>query len=204
MHMVAAEHDCHERHVHVAGSTRRTRPSSYAMHDPRVVERELKLRSGQCLLDLGCGAGDYALRAAEWVGHEGSVVALDRSRQAIKDLAREASRRGAGRLRAMVADFALPLPIDDCCVDVCLIATALHMTELDRIAGALFREVRRVLKPGSRLVIIECKKEETPSGPPLCMRHSPSEVEALVQPCGFEKTALTDLGSTYLLRFDAV
>ncbi len=201
--MLAAGHDRRQRHVHTAGGTRSGHPSSYAMHDPRTLERELGLRRGHSLLDLGCGAGDYALRAAELVGPAGSVVAIDRSGRTIADLAGEADRRGLGNLRAIVADLAAPLPVDDCCVDVCLIATALHMNDLDRIAAGLFHEVRRVLHPDGRLVIIECKKEETPSGPPLCLRHSPDEVEALVAPCGFTKAALTDLGpTTYLLRFD--
>ena len=36
------------------------------------------------ILDVGCGAGDVALLAAELVGESGEVVGIDRSESAIR------------------------------------------------------------------------------------------------------------------------
>jgi ubiquinone/menaquinone biosynthesis C-methylase UbiE len=174
------------------------------MHDPVVIERELGLRSGECFLDLGCGAGDYALRAAELVGQSGTVLALDRDERGIDRLALEAAERDLNNVRTLVADFTGALPIEDGCVDVCLIATALHMVPLEGIGHSLFAETRRVLRTGGRLVVIECKKEDAPCGPPLWLRNAPAEIETLVLPCGFAKVAEVDLGYNYLLRFVAL
>jgi 2-polyprenyl-3-methyl-5-hydroxy-6-metoxy-1,4-benzoquinol methylase len=56
--------------------------------------REAGLRQGMRVLDLGCGAGDVAMLAADLVGPSGHVVGIDRSAEAL-DLARDRAR-GAG------------------------------------------------------------------------------------------------------------
>jgi ubiquinone/menaquinone biosynthesis C-methylase UbiE len=48
------------------------------------------------VLDLGCGAGDVSMLAAELVGPEGSIVGIDRSEEVL-NLAKERAREG--RLR---------------------------------------------------------------------------------------------------------
>jgi len=190
-------------HHHHAGA-RRGHPSSYAMHDPGVIDDQLGLRAGDAFLDLGCGIGDYALRAAELVGERGSVVGVDRDAEAIERLEAEAEERGLANLRTLVADFTRPLPLPADSIDVCLIATALHMVAPREVGRAVFGEVRRLLRSDGRLVVIECKKEEASCGPPLELRTGPAELEAIVAPCGFTRSTEVDLGYTYLLRFDAV
>ena len=62
-----------------------------------ITERLLKeagLKPGMRVLDLGCGAGDVAMLAADLVGPKGRVVGIDRSAEAL-DLARNRAR-GAG------------------------------------------------------------------------------------------------------------
>jgi ubiquinone/menaquinone biosynthesis C-methylase UbiE len=60
-----------------------------------ITERLLSsagIRTGMRLLDIGCGAGDVSLLAAQLVGSSGAVVAADRSPDAIA-LARERARQ---------------------------------------------------------------------------------------------------------------
>lgn len=45
--------------------------------------RSAGITSGMRVLDIGCGVGDVAVLAAEFVGPTGSVVALDRDQQAL-------------------------------------------------------------------------------------------------------------------------
>src|SRR5258708_21292899 len=45
--------------------------------------RQLGIKEGSRVLDLGCGAGDVSMLAAEMVGPEGSVVGIDQSAEAI-------------------------------------------------------------------------------------------------------------------------
>jgi ubiquinone/menaquinone biosynthesis C-methylase UbiE len=171
------------------------------MHDPELVFGALALKEGDSFLDMGCGPGDYSIRASEIVGDSGIVYALDRWQDVIDDLAEKAGSRGLGNVRAIVSDITEHLPVDDESVDLCFISTVLHTFDLADVERPLFGEAHRVLKREGRLAVIECKKEEQQFGPPLTMRLSPEEVESSAIRYGFEKVKLVDLGFNYLIIF---
>lgn len=100
------------------------------------------------VLDLGCGGGHASYRVAP---HVGEVVACDLSGEMLEAVAAEASRRGLTNI-AVVQAAAERLPFDDRAFDlVTCRLTAHHWGDLD--AG--LREVRRVLRPGGRAVVID-------------------------------------------------
>ena len=100
-----------------------------------------------------------------------------------------------------MADITDPLPIEDCSIDACLLATVLHIPDVSKGRKRLFNEIRRVLKPNGRLAVLECKKEDMPFGPPLHMRLSQEELETFVPEYGFVKIDSVDLGYNYLIQF---
>ena len=171
------------------------------MHDPDVVFDALALKPGDSLLDLGCGPGEYAIHAAGIVGESGAVYALEKWGYMIDGLKQEAAARGLGNLKTITADITEPLPIKKKSIDVCLLSTVLHIFDLSKIEETLFNEIRRVLKPGGRVAVIECKKEDQPFGPPRHMRLSPQELEASITKYGFTKLGLQDLGYNYMVQF---
>lgn len=199
------EKRCKNEHMmgHKNGhSPRRRGPSSFSMHDPELVFGELKLKKGDSFLDLGCGVGDYSLYAAKIVGPSGVVYALDIQEQLLDGLAEEAAFQGLNNIRTKVSDIDSPLAVADNCIDVCFIATVLHLFNLNEDGKTLFNEIRRILKPDGRLAIIECKKEDMPFGPPIYLRNSPEELEAAITPYGFEKFSYVDLGYNYMIQFN--
>lgn len=183
-------------------SPRRRGPSSFSMHDPELVFDELKLKEGDALLDLGCGVGDYSLQAAKIVGASGVVYALDIREELLHGLAEEAAFQGLKNIRTQVSDINSPLVLEDNCIDVCFIATVLHLFNLDKEGETLFKEICRVLKPDGRLAIIECQKEDIPFGPPIYLRNSPGELEDAITSYGFIKLNYVDLGYNYMIQFN--
>ncbi len=176
-------------------------PTSFWMHDPDQVFRCLRLSDGDRFLDLGCGLGDYSMYASPIVGNGGVVYALDRSEELMNGLNKEANAQGLRNIKTLVADITGPLPIEDFSIDVCLLATVLHIPDVNRGRNTLFNEIRRVLKPSGQLAILECKKEVIPFGPPLDMRLSQEELETFVPEHAFVKIDSVDLGYNYLIQF---
>ena len=188
-------------HHHQCTGKLRRGPSSFRMHDPEVVFAALALKPGDHFLDLGCGPGEYSIYAARRVGDSGVVHALEKWGYMVDGLKQEAQAQGINNLKPITADITEPLPIEDKSIDVCLLSTVLHIFGLSRIERPLFNEIRRVLKPGGRVAIIECKKEDQPCGPPKHMRLSPDMVEAAISKYGFTKLGLHDLGYNYMVQF---
>jgi ubiquinone/menaquinone biosynthesis C-methylase UbiE len=171
------------------------------MHDPEQVFAALDLKAGNCFVDIGCGPGDYSLEASNRVGKSGLVYAVDRDQRMATTLAAKAADMGVVNIKAVAADITVSLPLDDHCADVAFMATMLHAINLKIYGDALFKEIRRLLKPGGCLAIIECKKEDQPWGPPIHIRLSPDQVREAAIPQGFVETGLVDLGKNYLIRF---
>lgn len=171
--------------------------SAFEIVDTDVVFAELELNPDTVLLDLASGVGNYTLPAAEIIGENGAVYAVDLWQEGIEELGYRASELGLKNITAINADASKEIPLEDKFVDTCLIATALHdLAEVNAAEGAL-GEIARVLKPGGRLVIVEFKKMEGPPGPPLKIRFSPEELDELVSPFGFEKKYTVEAGEYF-------
>jgi len=180
-----------ERHAakpHGAGK------SSYDIVDHEKVFRELQIRKGMTVLDMGCGPGDYAIAMAGIVGTGGVVYAADFWTEALVTLQRKAAAKRIENIRTIAGDVSHRLPIDGSTVDVCLISTVLHDFVREGTAFEVIGEAARVLKPHGTLAVLEFKKMEGPPGPSIDIRLAPDQVERLVSPHGFIKHALSDVG----------
>lgn len=197
------EPDAGTNRCHSAGKSphRGRGPSSYWIHDPAIIFKELNLQPGDVFLDIGCGTGDYSIHAAKEVGEGGLVYATDVRKELPDNLMERAKADGLNNIRAVTGDIHDPLPFNDTSIDVCFISTVLHSVDLRKAGTVLFPEIRRILKPEGRLVIIECKKEEMSFGPPLYMRISPEELEGHISGYGFIRAGFVDLGYNYMITY---
>ncbi len=176
--------------------------SSFDLVDPEKVLAELRLQQASILADLACGAGSYALAAAELVGPAGAIHAFDLWEEGIANLRQQARERGLNQIRAEVADVSGRLPLPDAGIEVALLATVLHDLVADGVAEGALREAARIIRPGGRLVVVEFEKVESDPGPPATIRLSPAELEVLVTPYGFRAGEKVTVGNPlYLLSF---
>lgn len=77
--------------------------------------RSLKIGPGMRVLDLGCGAGDVAMLAAEFVGPTGLVVGIDRNREVLTLATERAHAAGLRQIsfeQAAVESFSSQQPFD--------------------------------------------------------------------------------------------
>ena len=117
--------------------------ASAAEVDP-VTEAVVELGQlrGCCVLDVGCGPGTVIRQLAR--GFAIDAVGVDSSPKMI-----EVARDEAGRCGAFHVGRAEELPLEPCSFDGVLMRLVVHHLE----RPAAFAEMRRVLKPGGRLVV---------------------------------------------------
>jgi len=177
--------------------------SSFSLIDPEKVFGALSLKPGSAFLDMACGTGQYAIVASEIIGDEGFVYAVDLWEEGVNIFMELASAKGIKNVHAIVGDITKPMPIEGNCIDVCLMATALHELTLSETAGPALAEAARVLGPEGTLAIIEFEKIDRPPGPPIHIRLTPEDVERIVAPHGFSKEQVTEVGPyNYLMTFN--
>lgn len=118
---------------------------------PDDVIKYLDVRSGQSVVDLGSGAGYFAMKLAPRIAPEGRVLAVDLRRQSLAFLRIRAWRRGYSNLRVITGEVNDPkLPPGP--VDAVLIANTYHeLTNSTAILQALFTSMRS----GGRLVVLD-------------------------------------------------
>ena len=168
--------------------------SSYDLIDREKFFNALDLKRDTVLLDVACGVGKYSIAASEILGHEGVIYAIDLWEEGINALRQTVAEKDIKNIRPVFGDVNKRIPLEDRSIDVVLMATVLHdLIEVNAERGTL-NEVRRVLRPGGRLVIIEFKKIEGPPGPPVAIRLSPEETEKIVSGYGFKQEKIVDVG----------
>ncbi|MCG2769581.1 MAG: methyltransferase domain-containing protein [Chloroflexota bacterium] len=121
-----------------------------------------QVRPGEKVLEVGCGTGNLTIVAKERVGLTGEVYGIEASPEMIKVARRKAARKRVDiDLRVGLIED-IPFPDDQ--FDVVLSSFAIsHVTDDKRKRDGL-GEIRRVLKPGGRLLFVEF---EPPTHPVL-------------------------------------
>ncbi len=106
---------------------------------------------GERVLEIGPGTGYYTLDMAEWLGPDGRVEIFDLQQEFLDHVIGRATERGLANVVPTQGD-ATALPYEDASMDAVVLTAVLG--EIPE-PGAALREIRRVLKPGGRLVVGE-------------------------------------------------
>ncbi len=172
------------------GADKLERPERLEWQPPEAVLSALGLQPGETLVDVGCGPGYFAIPAAKLVGATGRVYAVDISLEMLMRLGQRLYAEGLANVQPVLSrETNIPLP--DGCADAALLANVLHEAE-DRVA--LLAEVRRLVRPGGRLLVVDWVREPTPHGPPLEERLDPAEVEKEAGTAGWTVEGTASVG----------
>jgi len=169
--------------------------SSKAFLNAERVLQETGLKSGDKFLDVGCGDGYFSIAAAKIVGNKGKVYAIDSYEESIVVLKQQIHREGIGNIEAIVADVTQKMPLPKAIIDVCLMANVMHGFLANGEVPSVMTEIARIMKLGSTLAVVEFRKVDGPPGPPISIRITPEELEALVSGYGFKKNKVAEVGS---------
>ena len=112
-----------------------------------LVRAALGARSGDRILDVGCGPGFYITELLEAVGREGAVAGVDISADMLAVAAKRAT--GHGNVEFHEAD-ATSLPVPDASFER---AVCVQVLEYVRDVPAALAEMHRVLRPGGRMLV---------------------------------------------------
>ena len=116
----------------------------------RIARLFLGLTSGDRVLDVACGPGNFSREFAKAVGSDGVVVGIDASETMLARGAEETEKTGSRNL-VLVRGDATALPFNDGTFDCTCCFAALHLFA-DPFAG--LDEMRRVLAPGGRIALM--------------------------------------------------
>jgi ubiquinone/menaquinone biosynthesis C-methylase UbiE len=111
----------------------------------------LEPRPGERLLELGPGTGYYSLPVAGWLSPGGTLDVVDIQQEMLDHTMRRAAEAGIDTIAPTRAD-ARELPFEDDRFDGAYLVTVLGEIP-DQ--GAALRELRRVVRPGGRIVVGE-------------------------------------------------
>jgi ubiquinone/menaquinone biosynthesis C-methylase UbiE len=160
------QHDMHRLHGDPAAYMAALEdPKRDAYQKPHEVIEALRLQPGEVVADIGAGSGYFSLRLAHHVGPTGHVYAVDISPDMIRRMNERIHEAGLLNISTVLASPAnplLPRPVDRF-----LFVNVWHHIEDQASYIAL---MKKALKPGGQIVMIDFHKRDLPVGPPAAMK----------------------------------
>jgi ubiquinone/menaquinone biosynthesis C-methylase UbiE len=146
-------------------------------------------------MDIGCGNGFFTIPAAEQVGENGKVYAVDANAKAVETVKRKAAAKGLKNIITKAGE-AEETVFCDACADMVFFSIVLHDF---RYPAKVLRNAKRMIKPTGTLINLDWKKKRTGFGPPLHIRFSEEQAQALIEQAGFTVESVKDAGNNFYL-----
>lgn len=170
--------------------------------DPQDALKQFGVYGTEDVADFGAGAGHFALAAARRLDG-GRLFAIDMEKELLTRLAEEARLLGAANVHTIWGDVSQPrgVPLGPDSVDKVIAANILYLVA-DR--NGFVEEVKRLLRPGGKVLLIEWKNEKE-GGPHAKHKIAEDAALALFYRHGFVKERDIDAGEYHygiILRSD--
>ena len=168
---------------------------------PHEVLMALDLKPGETIADIGSGSGYFTLRFAAHLGAEGRVFAVDIDPEMVRHLNRRLRDAGVRNVQTILAEPNDPL-LPDVSVDRFVVVDTWHHIE-DQLGYLAL--MKKMLKPGGQVVMIDFQKKELPFGPPLEMKIAREDLVRQMAGSGFHlMKEHTFLPYQYFLVFEVL
>jgi ubiquinone/menaquinone biosynthesis C-methylase UbiE len=159
------------------------------------------VKPGAAVADVGAGTGLFSMLFARAVGPKGKVYAVDIAAPFLAHIAKRAAKEGVKNVQTVRAtERSTGLPAGS--VDLVFVCDTYHHFEHPQQTLA---ELRRALRPGGALVIVDYHREpgKSPAWVVDHVRAGRAAVTREVEAAGFVREAdpLPALKENYLLRF---
>jgi precorrin-6B methylase 2 len=164
------------------------RPDRDKEERPELLMSALHIRRGATVADIGSGTGYYTWRLAEQVGPQGKVYAVDVQQSMLDRTKVAVDQHKLANVEYVLATERTPR-LPERSVDLVFIAYAYHEFGDPE---AMMAAIRRALKPGGRVVIIEYAKESKIAPASPLHKMSFEEIRREIEPMGFAIDQLFD------------
>lgn len=155
------------------------------------VIRIAGIRPGMAVADIGTGSGYYVMRLAPVVGPQGRVFAQDLSQAALDRVRWRVNNAGFTNVRFVQGSQA-NARLPEASIDVALMV---HMYHEIAQPYLLLDRLRRSLKPGGRIVVVDLDRPSQDHGMPKAL------LTCEVQAVGYELVTMADIAQGYAAVF---
>lgn len=157
-------------------------PARDAYQKPHEVVMALGLKEGETIADIGAGSGYFAFRFSNHVGESGRVYAVDINPDMIVFMNRRIRDMKVKNMVTILSAPDDPLLLDGS-IDRFFICETWHHIQNQTQYLTL---MKKMLKPGGQVVMIDFQKKDLPVGPPNEMKIAREDVVKQMQAAGFQ------------------
>jgi arsenite methyltransferase len=157
-------------------------PQRDAEQKPDEVIAALDLKAGETLADIGAGSGYFSFRFARKLGDSGRVYAVDINSDMILHMNRYVRDKKVKNVTTILSAPDDPL-LQDASINRFFICNTWHHIQNRPQYIAL---MKKMLKPGGQVIVLDYKKEQLPVGPPPEMKMAREEAIREMEGNGFK------------------
>ena len=162
--------------------------------DTHLVMSLIPLAPYHVVADVGCGPGYFTVPLAKHLFY-GKVIALDTQQEMLDATREQLERVRLGNVELSLSQEAT-LPLDDDSLDGAFIALVLHEADSPK---AMLEEVKRCVRRGGWLALIEWHGREMDAGPPLEDRIDEAKLREMAEDVGFRFSTRRTLNSEHYM-----
>jgi putative heme-binding domain-containing protein len=155
---------------------------------PDELLKALQLQPGAAVADIGSGTGYFTWRLAQLVGPTGKVYAVDVQPEMLDRTRKAVESHKAANVEYILATAESPR-LPERSIDLAFMAYAYHEFGDPE---SMMLAIRRALKPGGRVLVLEYAKESRIAPASPLHRMSFEEIRREIEPLGFQIDQLLD------------